>query len=525
MRVACPRNTGSTPRANGSSVPPWPTRRTPVRRRTRATMSCDVGPIGLSTTRMPSVHACRRVVARRARATVGVMRRASSSSSVRAVRQDRVAARARSARSIVAPAARAWPPPPNAPVSAVASTPPSRVRTVMRVRSPWSLNRIGDLGGLRLGEQVDEALRHLRAGAGRRRSRRARARTRRAVPVGVGLERGRAHARRAAAARWAWCGRCAARSCGRSAPAARSSRATRSVRGVVLGCWKLAVSMTTPAMRSAAMAPSRASSGRPARGSSSVTISHVAAASASTQSTAPKPRVRDVVVDVHDGHAREQLGMLGEHRTDALELAAVADDDEVGVEVGLGRLPEAVDVGHEVVHRGHRVRADGVDPRAQRLERERRPRAPSRARRPPGRDGRPSSRDAPRAGGRGPRPAPPRGRPASAPRTVQRPRLPLPRPLLGLPPPAVHPSPSSACRPRDQLAGGSGATSASAAVLLLRGTWARRRQRPRRQLRRQCLRVRHGAARSSVSICSRSSSPASPARRCRPRAGAAPGCA
>ena len=42
------------PSANGSSVPPCPTRRTPVRRRTSATMSCDVGPGGLATTRMPS---------------------------------------------------------------------------------------------------------------------------------------------------------------------------------------------------------------------------------------------------------------------------------------------------------------------------------------------------------------------------------------------------------------------------------------------------------------------------------------
>ena len=49
-------------------------------------------------------------------------------------------------------------------------------------------------------------------------------------------------------------------------------------------------------------------------GSSSVTISHVAAAVGSIQSTSAEARVRDVVVDVHDGHPAEQLGVLGQHR-------------------------------------------------------------------------------------------------------------------------------------------------------------------------------------------------------------------
>ena len=55
-RRACawPRKTGSTPDANGSSVPPWPTRFVAASRRTRATTSCEVGPAGLATTRMPS---------------------------------------------------------------------------------------------------------------------------------------------------------------------------------------------------------------------------------------------------------------------------------------------------------------------------------------------------------------------------------------------------------------------------------------------------------------------------------------
>ena len=50
-----PRNSGSTPEANGSSVPPCPIRRVCARRRTSATTSCDVGPAGLATTRTPSI--------------------------------------------------------------------------------------------------------------------------------------------------------------------------------------------------------------------------------------------------------------------------------------------------------------------------------------------------------------------------------------------------------------------------------------------------------------------------------------
>src|SRR5690606_38327989 len=54
MKRACSRVAGrptrtiSSPVANGSSVPACPTRLTPSSRRTRATMSWDVGPVGLS---------------------------------------------------------------------------------------------------------------------------------------------------------------------------------------------------------------------------------------------------------------------------------------------------------------------------------------------------------------------------------------------------------------------------------------------------------------------------------------------
>ena len=80
MRVAWPRKTGSTPAANGSRVPPWPTRRTPVRRRTMATTSWEVGPMGLPTTRMPSSSGPRRRALPSAGAASASMSRVASAS-------------------------------------------------------------------------------------------------------------------------------------------------------------------------------------------------------------------------------------------------------------------------------------------------------------------------------------------------------------------------------------------------------------------------------------------------------------
>src|SRR5579884_3725975 len=54
-RVAWPRQQTSTPAAPGSSVPVWPTRRSPLSRRTTSTTSCDVIPGGLSTQSTPSI--------------------------------------------------------------------------------------------------------------------------------------------------------------------------------------------------------------------------------------------------------------------------------------------------------------------------------------------------------------------------------------------------------------------------------------------------------------------------------------
>ena len=164
------------------------------------------------------------------------------------------------------------------------------------------------LGSLRLGQQVDQTLGLGRAGARRRSGRPAPASTRRAgrrgptpsgpgrarrAPAGVfGLERYR---RRAISLS--------------GAPASRSAAATTSVRGVALGCWKLPVSMTTPAARAAASMPSPAVSGTPIRQASSVTISHVAELCGVHPVHRSEARVGDVVVDVEDRHPLEQLAV------------------------------------------------------------------------------------------------------------------------------------------------------------------------------------------------------------------------
>ncbi len=152
---------------------------------------------------------------------------------------------------------------------------------------------------------------------------------------------------------------------GSGAPAARSSLATRRVRGVVLGCWKLAVSMTRPAMRSAAMAPSRASKPQAQVRQEQGHLLARRGGRGIHPVEGPEAWVGQVVVDVHDGDPGEQLGVVGQDPPHALQVAAVADDDEVRVEVGLRRGAEPLDVGHEVVHRGDHVSADRVHPRAQ----------------------------------------------------------------------------------------------------------------------------------------------------------------
>src|SRR5574341_1594039 len=55
MRVAVPRQMMSTPLASGSSVPVWPTRRSPDHLRILYTMSCEVGPMCLLTISNPFI--------------------------------------------------------------------------------------------------------------------------------------------------------------------------------------------------------------------------------------------------------------------------------------------------------------------------------------------------------------------------------------------------------------------------------------------------------------------------------------
>ena len=125
----------------------------PLSRRTSATTSCEVGPAGLATTRMPSSpdprRACDRpwrdIGRRRDRELSGRRRRRGGG-----LGEDRRRAPRRAAAATVAPAARAWPPPPNRPVRTVASTPPGLVRTLTRVALALLLEQDRDLGALGL---------------------------------------------------------------------------------------------------------------------------------------------------------------------------------------------------------------------------------------------------------------------------------------------------------------------------------------------------------------------------------------
>ena len=170
-RVPWPRKTGSTPEANGSSVPPCPTRFVAARRRTRATTSCEVGPAGLATTRMPSspgpsdaraiVSDGRSATSRPASARTGG-RRVRDGQRRSSPRPPGHARRRRTRRS--GPSRRRR---------------PARVRTLSRVAARVLLEQDGHLGVLGLGEQVDDPLRVRRLACRSRRGRRRSASTRR----------------------------------------------------------------------------------------------------------------------------------------------------------------------------------------------------------------------------------------------------------------------------------------------------------------------------------------------------------
>ena len=106
------------------------------------------------------------------------------------------------------------------------------------------------------------------------------------------------------------------------------------------------------------MAPSAASMGTPRRGSSSVTISQVAAAVRVDPVDRAEAGVGAVMVDDQDGHPREQVGMVAQR---CVRPAAARRESPTTMRSyassGSGSLRTASDVGHEVVHRGDRVAA------------------------------------------------------------------------------------------------------------------------------------------------------------------------
>ena len=140
---------------------------------------------------------------------------------------------------------------------------------------------------------------------------------------------------------------------------------------MVFECWKLAVSMTTPAIRFAAIAPSAAverhAECRQQQGN------HFARCRRGRVDPVDDAEagVRHVMVDVDDRQPAEELRVLLEHGTDALELAAVTDHDEVVVDIGIRFPAHPRELGQEVVHGGHGIRAQRGRLGTQRFERQR----------------------------------------------------------------------------------------------------------------------------------------------------------
>ena len=74
------------------------------------------------------------------------------------------------------------------------------------------------------------------------------------------------------------------------------------------------------------------------------------------------------LIDVDDRGVREQLRVIDEDLPDPLEVAAVADDDQVRVEVVRGTRDEPLGARHERVALGDGVTADRLDARSVQLE-------------------------------------------------------------------------------------------------------------------------------------------------------------
>ena len=135
------------------------------------------------------------------------------------------------------------------------------------------------------------------------------------------------------------------------APASTRAAATVSVRGVAFGWAKVEVSITMPAISSAAIAPSSRSSGAPSRAASSVTISQVAALAGSIQSASPvAPLEAWWSITTRGSRSNSSRMALGD-RADAVEGAAVADDEQVVVDGRIGVGPGARGARQEVVER------------------------------------------------------------------------------------------------------------------------------------------------------------------------------
>ena len=162
----CGRRRSAAARSpSGSSVPAWPTRRSPRMRRTWRMASNDVIPAGLSSGRTPPLRATADPGPRAGPGRGDAGHRCWVDQPASHLEHPALARRG-AGRANSAPAARRWPPPPNGVQTSVASN-GSRVRTLILMRSAAvSLKRIAICMVRDALERVDDALGvlHVRAG-------------------------------------------------------------------------------------------------------------------------------------------------------------------------------------------------------------------------------------------------------------------------------------------------------------------------------------------------------------------------
>ena len=359
-----PRNSGRTPEANGSSVPPWPIRRVAASRRTSATTSCDVGPAGLATTRTPCIPgasgcrgtALRPRAGRRDRVARGARPRRAPGA--RASAQRRVDRRAGGA-GVPATAERAGQ---DGRVDAAGLRPD---RDAASTSGPASLNRIATSAvsdcarrSMRPSECEAERAGGRQVGVGQR-----------AVddpPAVADLEPVQ-HATEEPQLRVGLGAVEPARDL-RQRRARRDQRrrdGERPRRRVRVGEGR-GVHDDAGHQRRGQRAAGRRRAGRPSRAASSATISHVAAAAGSTQSRGPPSVVRGVVVDEHARQPVEQLrdGGRGPHRGGRASRSRRR-------RAGRSRRPASGSV-HEAVHARRGSRTAAARGRSRRASRGRR---------------------------------------------------------------------------------------------------------------------------------------------------------